>query len=312
MPPLASSAAPRGTLVVLGGGDDDPLIARLAGLLHDRNASIEVLTTATRRQPARTAAAYAHVWHQLGCPHVRHLQVDERNPADDPATLVRLRRAALVFMSGGDQERLTDFLLGTEFLEVLRDKYQLDENFILAGTSAGASAVAEVMLVNGYGWRSLLAGNIEVKPGLGLVPGVLFDQHFAERGRYPRLMHAVLAQPELLGVGLSDDTGLIIRPDRPAEVFGDEAVIVIDAAHATHNNLAGLAEAQVISGHGLRLHVLVAGQQLDLSTRQVGPGPLKQEADDVTAASIVRRRVRRHFPRSVAFLPGHQSGLPLR
>ena len=269
MPLSAAFVAPRGTLVVLGGGDDDPFIALLAGLLPDRNAAIEVLTTATRRQPARTAAAYAHSWHQLGCPHVRHLQVDENNPADDPATLTRLRRAALVFMSGGDQERLTDFLLGTEFLAILRHKYQQEEGFIVAGTSAGASAMAEVMLVNGHGWRSLLGGRIEVKPGLGLLPGVLLDQHFAERGRYPRLMHAVLAQPELLGVGLSEETGLLIRPGQPALVFGDEAVIVIDAAHTTHNNLPGLPENQVVSGHGLHLHVLVANQQLDLATRAV-------------------------------------------
>ena len=267
----SSAAAPLGTLVVLGGGDDDPLLARLAGMLPDRNAPIEVLTTASRRQPARTAAAYAHSWHQLGCPHVRHLQVDELHPADDPATLTRLRRAALVFMSGGDQERLTDFLLGTEFLALLRHRYQTEAGFIIAGTSAGASALAEYMLVYGHGWRSLLGGGIDVKPGLGLLPGVLLDQHFAERGRYPRLLHAVLAQPDLLGVGLSEETGLIIRPGQPAEVFGDEAVVIIDAAHTTHNNLSGLSEGHVISGHGLQLHILVAGQQLNLTTRMVTP-----------------------------------------
>ena len=267
----SSAAAPLGTLVVLGGGDDDPLLARLAGMLPDRNAPIEVLTTASRRQPARTAAAYAHSWQQLGCSQVRHLQVDELHPADDPATLTRLRQAALVFMSGGDQERLTDFLLGTEFLALLRHRYQTEAGFIIAGTSAGASAVAEYMLVYGHGWRSLLGGGIDVKPGLGLLPGVLLDQHFAERGRYPRLLHAVLAQPDLLGVGLSEETGLIIRPGQPAEVFGDEAVVIIDAAHTTHNNLPGLPEGHVISGHGLQLHILVAGQQLNLTTRMVTP-----------------------------------------
>ncbi|MDO7848760.1 cyanophycinase [Hymenobacter sp. M29] len=261
--------APLGTLVVLGGGDDDPMLALLARLLPDRNVPIEILTTASRRQPARTAAAYAHALHQQGCPHVRHLQVDETNPADDPATLTRLRRAALVFMSGGDQERITEFLLGTEFLTILRHKYATEAHFIVAGTSAGASAMAEVMLVNGHGWRSLLGGNIEVKPGLGLLPGVLLDQHFAERGRYPRLMHAVLARPELLGIGLSEETGLVVRAGQPAEVFGEEAVVVVDAADVTHNNLFDLAEDQVISGHNLRLHLLVAGQQVDLTTRKV-------------------------------------------
>ena len=265
----ASTPAPRGTLVVLGGGDDDPMLALLAGLLPDRNAPIEVLTTATRRQPARTAAAYAHAWHQLGCPHVRHLQVNETNPADDPATLVRLRRAALVFLSGGDQERLTDHLAGTRFLAILKEKYQTDPQFIVAGTSAGAAALAEVMLVDGNGWRSLLGGRIEALPGLGLLPGVVLDQHFAERARYPRLLHAVLAQPGLLGLGLSEETGLIVRQGRIAEVFGDEVVFAVDAAHATHNNLPGLAHKAPISGHGLRLHLLVASQQLDLMTREV-------------------------------------------
>ena len=268
----ADTSAPRGTLVVLGGGDDDPFLTLLADLLPDRNAPIEVFTTATRRQPARTAAAYAHAWHQRGCPHVRHLQVNEDHPADDPATLERLRRAALVFMSGGDQERITDFLLGTEFLAILKQKYQTEAGFIIAGTSAGASAVAEVMLVDGHGWRSLLGGRIEVKPGLGLLPGVLLDQHFAERGRYPRLMHAVLAQPELLGIGLSEETGLVIRPGQPVQVFGEEAVVVVDAAGVSHNNLPNLAHGAVISGHGLRLHLLVAGQQLDLATREVSNG----------------------------------------
>ncbi|WP_046244000.1 cyanophycinase [Hymenobacter terrenus] len=270
--PVASTspvAAPRGTLVLLGGGDDDPMLALLASLLPDPSAAIEVLTTATRRQPARTAAAYAHAWHQLGCPHVRHLRVDETHPADDPATLARLRKASLVFMSGGDQERLTDFLLNTEFLTILKEKYQDEDTFILAGTSAGAAAMAESMLVEGYGWRSLLGGRAEAKPGLGLLPGVLLDQHFAERGRYSRLLNAVLSQPTLLGIGLSEETGLIVRPSEPVEVFGEEVVVIIDAAAATHNNLPGLPDGNFISGHGLQLHLLVAGHHLNLSNRQV-------------------------------------------
>ncbi|WP_152560037.1 cyanophycinase [Hymenobacter sp. IS2118] len=260
----SSVVAPQGTLVLFGGGDDDPMLALLAGLIPGQSAIIEVLTTATRRQPARTAAAYAHSWHQLDCPHVRHLRVDETHPPDDPATLARLRKATLVFLSGGDQERLTDFLLNTEFLTILKDKYQHEAGFVLAGTSAGASAIAEFMLVYGHGWRSLKSGHIAVKPGLGLLPGVVLDQHFAERGRYPRLLHAVLAQPELLGVGLSEETGIIIRPGQPMQVFGDEVVVVVDASEVTHNNLPGLPDGQMISGHGLRLHLLVAGQQLQL------------------------------------------------
>jgi cyanophycinase len=266
------TSAPRGTLVVLGGGDDDPMLARLAKLLPERTASIEILTTATRRQPARTAVAYAHAWRQLGCPNVSHLPVDEDHPADDPETLARLRGAALVFMSGGDQERLTDFLLNTEFLAILKEKYQQQDSFILAGTSAGASAMAGFMLVHGHGWRSHMVGQIAVAPGLGLIPGILLDQHFAERQRYARLLHAVLAQPHLLGIGLSEETGLIIRPNEPAEVFGQEVVVVIDGAGVSYSNLPGLPEDEMISGHGFRLHLLTHGQRIDLVSRQPSLG----------------------------------------
>ena len=282
MPVAAASsvAAPCGTLVLLGGGDDDPMLTLLAGLLPDQEASIEVLTTATRRQPARTAAAYTHSLHQLGCSHVRHLWVDETHPADDPATLARLRKATLVFLSGGDQERLIEFLQNTEFLAVLKERYQHDPSFILAGTSAGAAAMAEFMLVDGYGWRSLLGGRIEVQPGLGLLLGVLLDQHFAERARYPRLLHAVLAHPTLLGIGLSEETGLLIRSGQPAEVFGDGVVVVVDAAQVTHNSLPNARNGQFISGHGLQLHLMVPGQQLDLTTRKLNSEATKQEGGE--------------------------------
>lgn len=267
MPDL--SAAPRATLALYGGGADEALVELLAGLLPQPGAPIEVLTTASTANPARTAASYARSWQARGCPHVRHLEVDETHPADAPATLVRLRRAALLFISGGNQERLTQFLLGTEFLAILQERCRTDAGFVLAGTSAGAAAVAEFMLVEGRGWRSLLPGGVGVAPGLGLLPGVVLDQHFAERHRYPRLLHAVLAHPTCLGLGLSEETGLLLRPGQPAEVFGDEVVFAFDAGTAQHIRLVGPGPRQPISGHGLTTHLLVAGQRLDLATRQV-------------------------------------------
>ena len=118
------------------------------------------------------------------------------------------------------------------------------------------------MLVAGRGWRSLLGGGIEVVPGLGLLPHLLVDQHFVERHRYPRLMHGVLAHPHLLGVGLSEETGLILRPGRPAEVFGTEVVVVVDARHVTATNYPRLPEGQPIGARGLTVDLLVAGDTL--------------------------------------------------
>lgn len=249
--------------MALGGGYDTPLLALLAGLLPTRTAPVEVLTTATTHDPARTHAAYAKVLHGLGCPHVGHLQVDETHPADTPATLARLRAAGLVFMSGGDQERLTEFLLGTDFLEIIRQRYQHDAGFVLAGTSAGASALGGQMLVAGRGWRSLLSGGVDVVPGLGLLPQLLIDQHFIERARYPRLLHAVLAYPHLLGLGLSEETGLIFRADQPAEVFGDEVVVLVDGRHLTANTYQP-AGGRPIGGQGFRMSLLVAGDKVSI------------------------------------------------
>jgi cyanophycinase len=262
---VPTAAAPLGTIVLLGGGYDDPTLALLAGLLPDRHAPIEILTTATAYEPAATHAGYARVLATLGCPHVAHLQVDGEHPADAPATLARLQAAAVVFLTGGNQERLTECLAGTQFLEILRHRYQHETGFFLAGTSAGASALGGQMLVAGRGWRSLLGGGIEVVPGLGLLPELLIDQHFIERERYPRLLHAVLAHPHLLGLGLSEETGLLLRPGRPAEVFGTEVVVVVNARHVTASNALALPKGRPLGARGITVDLLVAGDTLLMS-----------------------------------------------
>jgi cyanophycinase len=265
---LPAAISPQATIVVLGGGYDDPTLALLAKLLPVRTAPIEILTTATTHDPARTHAAYGRVLAKLGCPNVGHLQIDEHHPADMPTTLGRLREATLLFVSGGDQERLTELLLGTEFLRVLQQRCQQDVGFILAGTSAGASALGGQMLVAGRGWRSLLAGGIEVIPGLAILPNLLIDQHFAERARYPRLLHAVLAHPTLLGLGLSEETGVIFRPSQSPEVFGDEVVVLIDGRHVIASNYVGRPTGQPIGGKGFNLSLLVAGDTFVMENKR--------------------------------------------
>jgi len=252
--------------VLLGGGYDDPTLALLASLLPDRHAPIEILTTATTYEPHTTHAGYARVLGTLGCPHVAHLQVDKAHPADAPATLARLQAAAVVFLTGGNQERLTECLAGTQFLEILRHRHAHEAGFFLAGTSAGASALGGHMLVAGRGWRSLLGGGIEVVPGLGLLPNLLIDQHFIERDRYPRLMHGVLADPHLLGLGLSEETGVLLRPGCPAEVFGTEVVVVIDARRVTASNVAALPKGQPLGARGITIDLLVAGDTLSVNS----------------------------------------------
>ena len=262
-------APPLGTLVALGGGDDDAMLALLCDLLPGADTPVEIITVASWRNADRTAAAYEKSFRELGCATARHLPINEHHPADSPSALRRLRRAGLVFFSGGDQERITDFLKGTEFLRLLHERYQQEPDFIVAGTSAGAAALTEQMLVEGYGWRALRKGGIQTAAGLNLLPRLFIDQHFAERGRFGRLAHALLAHPAYLGVGLAEETGLIVRGGQQAEIFGDGVATIMDGRHLHGSNLGRIGRGEPVSGQGLRVHLLVAGQHLNLLTREV-------------------------------------------
>jgi cyanophycinase len=268
MPPSTPAALPLGTLVALGGGDDDAMLALLTDLLPSPDTPVEILTTASR-EGSKTGAAYEKALSDLGCIAARHLPLNERCPADTPMTLRRLSRAGLVFFTGGDQQLIAERLHGTRFLEQLRHRFSTEPDFIIAGTSAGAAALPEHMLIEGYGWRAVRKGGIEIMPGLGLLPNLLIDQHFVERGRFGRLAHAVLAHPMCLGLGLSEETGVIIRGGKEAEVFGDGVVMVMDGRQLHAINLGRTGRGEPVSGQDLRVHLLVAGQRLHLQSRKV-------------------------------------------
>ncbi|SES75801.1 cyanophycinase [Hymenobacter actinosclerus] len=267
--PQTPAAFPLGTLVALGGGDDDAMLALLGELLPTPETPVEIVTAASWRNAAMTGAAYERSFRELGCPAARYLPISEHQSADAPATLRRLARAGLVFFSGGDQERLLELLAGTEFARQLQQRFQHDAAFIVAGTSAGAAALPEQMIIDGYGWRSLRKGGIKTGAGLNLLPRLFIDQHFAERGRFGRLAHALLAHPACLGLGLSEETGLIIRGGRHATVFGDGVATVLDARALHGTNLGRIGRGEPVSCQDLRLHLLVAGQQLDLTTCEI-------------------------------------------
>ncbi|TGE19684.1 cyanophycinase [Hymenobacter elongatus] len=263
-----SSALPLGTLVALGGGDDDALLALLSDLLPGPESLVVILALAASDATV-TATNYTKALHELGCTNVHHIKIDERHSADKLASLRRLKEASLVFFTGGDQELITEFLRGTEFLRVLTERYHTDAEFVIAGTSAGASVLPEYMLVAGYGWRSLRKGGIQTGDGLGLVPNLLIDQHFVERGRFGRLAHALLTHSMCLGLGLAEETGIIIRRGQEAEVFGDGVVMVVDGYHLHGNNLGRIGRGEPVAGQDFRVHLLVSGQRLNLHTRQV-------------------------------------------
>ncbi|OUJ71644.1 cyanophycinase [Hymenobacter crusticola] len=264
-----SSTLARGTLVALGGGDDDEMLAMLADMVpNPATTRVEIVTTAAP-EPGRSGKAYVNAFRELGCEQVHHLRIDERHPADTPAHLERLQQAGLVFFTGGDQERITEFWDKTQVQAILLERYRQDENFVVAGTSAGAAVIPSCMIVEGHGARSLTKGGLRTTNGLGLLPEMYIDQHFAERGRFNRLAHAVLQHPIRLGLGLGQETGVIIRQGHEVEVFGDGVVIVVDGSHLRESNLGRIGRGEPVSGQDLRVHLLVSGQRFDLRSRQV-------------------------------------------
>ena len=244
----------------MGGGDDDGLIRLIRSNICEISSHIEVIATAT---PKATDAidsgnAYIEAFEELGCSSVRFMRIDEEHPADTEDHLQRIRKADVIFFTGGDQVRLADFLNGTELLNIMRHRYRT-EGVIISGTSAGAAIMSDRMIYNGYGHYSLIKGEMKTTEGCSFIKHVYIDTHFAERGRFGRLAHAVAHDPEYVGIGLSEETGIIIKEGDQVEVFGTGVVTIIDASEICFSNTRDVKENEPIAVENLKMHLLVHG-----------------------------------------------------
>ncbi|WP_276498563.1 cyanophycinase [Pontibacter litorisediminis] len=250
----------KGTLIALGGGDDDGLIKLIRSEICAITSHIEVIASATPEasNAVKSGNAYKEAFEELGCANAYFMRIDEENPADTPEYLERISRADVVFFTGGDQVRLANFLNGTELLRLMRQRYQTD-NIIISGTSAGAAIMSNRMIYDGYGHYSLIKGEMKTTQGCSFIKKVYIDTHFAERGRFGRLAHAVAHDPEYVGIGLSEETGIIIKNGDQVEVFGPGVVTVIDASEIRFSNTREVEENEPIAVENLKMHLLVHG-----------------------------------------------------
>ena len=259
-----------GPLLIIGGHEDktgDRLILdRLARLLDGGRL---VVATVASHEPDGYFDAYKEAMGALGVTDLVELYVDERADSGDPEVLARLDGAAGVFFTGGDQLRISSQIGDTALERRIRALHQ--EGGVIAGTSAGASVMSETMLVKGPSSESYRIGEVHMAPGLGLIQDVIIDQHFAERGRYGRLLGAVAHNPRLLGVGIDEDTALLVQ-DGTGEVIGAGAVYVVDGETATHSNIAEARSENALSMFDVRMHVLAHGDSFQFKDRRPGPG----------------------------------------
>jgi cyanophycinase len=231
---------------------------------HKNDSRIEVITTASKI-PREIGPEYVKALNFLGATNVDVLYIERREQATDPEVLDRLRAADVVMFTGGDQLRLTSMLGGTAFDDMLIDKYR-NEDFIYAGTSAGAAAASNSMIYQGSSSEALLKGEVKITSGLGLIDGVIIDTHFVQRGRIGRLFQAVVGNPKVLGIGLGEDTGLLITNGRQMEAIGSGLVILVDGREIKDTNLTQIELGDPISINHLVTHVMSKNDTFDLDT----------------------------------------------
>ena len=213
---------------------------------HKENSRIEIITTASQT-PKIAAESYIKAFSLLDAHNVEHLDINTRLDAIHPESLKRLDEADVVLFSGGDQLRLTSTIGGTPFQQKLLQKYYHEE-FIYAGTSAGAAAVSSSMIYQGVSSDALLKGAVEMNSGLGLIDSILVDTHFIQRGRIGRLFQAVTGNPMKIGIGLSEDTGLIISENNnKMTAIGSGSIILVDGREILDTSLSQIEIGYPIS-----------------------------------------------------------------
>jgi cyanophycinase len=276
----------RGTLIIIGGHEDKEgeraILRRVAQ--HVKGGRLVIATIASH-EPEGYFPSYQRAFADLGVTELVELYIHDRAETTDPAKLGLLDGAAGVFFSGGDQLRISSQLGDTPMERRLRDIYE--GGGIIAGTSAGASAMSDTMLVRGTSGESYRIGDLHMAPGLGLIRDVIIDQHFAERGRIGRLLGAVAQNPRELGIGIDEDTAIVVRGQR-FEVVGSGAVYVADGTGVTHSNIAEAEPDRALSIYDVRLHVLSTGDSFDLEARRPAEIPTARESQKLTEAKAGR------------------------
>ena len=231
---------------------------------HKLESRIEVITTASKI-PKEIGPEYVKALSYLGANNVDILNIERREEAMNSEIIARLKAADVVMFTGGDQLRLTSILGGTPFHDLLLEKYH-NEDFIYAGTSAGAAAASNNMIYQGSSSEALLKGEVKITSGLGLIDGVIIDTHFVQRGRIGRLFQSVVGNPKVLGIGLGEDTGLLITNGKQMEAIGSGLVILVDGREIKDTNLTQVELGQPISISHLVTHVMSKYDTFNLDT----------------------------------------------
>jgi cyanophycinase len=277
---------PKGKLISIGGAEDkgtdrdlfavhknNPnyselgVLKRIVDEAGGKHVHIEVVTTASSI-PGEVWRNYLNAFTKLGCTRVFHMRIRKAKDADNEDIIDRLKKCQVVMFSGGNQSKITSVFHDSSFFKILKNRYQ-NESFVIAGTSAGAMAMSHVMISDGNSAYSLLKGEVKNATGLGFVEDVIIDSHVNKRGRFTRLAQMVALHPQKIGIGLGEDTGVIITKGDELEVIGSGAVMIVDGANVLYNNIATIKDGSPISLEDLRVHILQKGNLYNCKTKKI-------------------------------------------
>lgn len=232
-----------------------------------QDANIVIIPTASSI-PDKVIQNYLNAFNKLSCTNIYVMDIRERSESDLPENIEMLQAADAVIFSGGDQSKITHKIGGTIIHKILADRYEND-GFVIAGTSAGAMMMSQEMITHGNGTESFRKGVVGMGTGMNFAPKLIIDSHFIQRGRFGRLAEAVAKFPHLIGIGLAEDTGLIILKDNTFKVVGSGMVIIFDGGNLSHNNESILKEGTPLTITNLITHVLSNGDQFNIDRREV-------------------------------------------
>lgn len=279
---------PKGKLIAIGGAEDKGtdlekgeiqrsnlnffelgILRRFVEETGGPSARIEVITTASTI-PYEVGNNYLNAFGRVGCTNVDIMHIRNRQEAFNDEYLERLRHCDGVMFSGGNQMRLSVIYGGTPFLDILLKRYA-NENFTIAGTSAGAMAMSNTMIYEGNAMRAHLKGEVKITTGLGFIDDVIIDSHFEKRGRFGRLAQSVATNPQCIGIGLGEDTGMLITDGNKMEAIGSGLVVIIDGYDIRHSNIADIPDGNPISIENMKVHFCEKGNGYLLQDRKFLP-----------------------------------------
>ena len=279
----------KGTLIPIGGNEDKGLnedeMYTLEfideGILYHvvkdaggTDANIVVIPTASSI-PVEVGENYLSAFATLGCKNVDVLDIRSKEDSETEHAIKLIKNANCIMFSGGDQSKITNKISGTRIHKIMQNRYTNEVGFVIAGTSAGAMAMANQMIAGGSATEAFVKGAVTMYKGLSLIPELIIDTHFIKRGRFGRQSEAVAKHPNLIGIGLAEDTGMIIKNGNDCTVIGSGMAIVFDGSKLTHNNEKILEEGTPMTMANLTVHVLSNGDEYDIKNRKVTVLPIE-------------------------------------